>query len=96
MFTVTDMRIDNLPPEHPEFKAQLTFSGNGFIESTMPLVALVGNQYVERLIAVDPQTTYFGFLVSVPAQGDKLMVGYGLENLVDTGFTVPAAQPPIT
>jgi len=73
-------------PPLPEWVMRVTVKGSGFEHRALPLVGEVGDLDV-RGIQIDPdEAGFIGYLVTEPAEGAVLRVGYPEGDLLDTGI----------
>lgn len=74
-------------PPIPEWVMRVTATGSGFVIRALPLIGEVGALSIEGLQMNLDGTGFSGYLVTEPAIGDTLRVGYPEGDLVDTGVT---------
>jgi hypothetical protein len=60
--------------------------GSGFEHRAEPLVGRVGNVSLEGVIVKPDGDGFLAFLADVPPDGAELRVGYGDDDLIDTGI----------
>jgi hypothetical protein len=87
MITVDNATFEMLEePPLPEWVMRVTVKGSGFEQRALPLCGEVGNLTVQG-IQIDPdETGFIGYLLTEPAEGDVLLVGYPEGDLLNTGI----------
>ncbi|MFL6388957.1 MAG: hypothetical protein ACJ71U_15860 [Terriglobales bacterium] len=87
MITIESATFEMLEePPLPEWVMRVTVKGSGFERRALPLFGKVGSLAVQG-IQIDPdETGFIGYLVTEPAEGDVLHVGYPEGDLLDTGI----------
>lgn len=72
---------------NPAWSMRITISGQDIEQRAVPVVATVGDQPVQALMATLDPGTVQGFLSDEPTPGDELRVGYLDQELQGTDIT---------
>jgi len=86
---VSDAIFETLEGDEP-YVLRLFALGSGFASIGLNVVAVVGDVPVERIVVNPDADGFSGLLVSAPADGDRLRVGWSPHTMIDTPITYSA------